>query len=40
VKDADTVIFMDEGKITASGTFEEVRAKVKTFDQQANLLGL
>lgn len=40
VKDADTVIFMDEGRITATGTFEEIRAQVKTFDQQANLLGL
>ena len=40
VKMADKVIFMENGQILASGSFDEVRAKVKTFDKQANLLGL
>jgi hypothetical protein len=31
---------MENGHILASGSFDEVRAKVKTFDKQANLLGL
>jgi ATP-binding cassette subfamily C protein len=40
VKMADEVIFMKKGHVLASGSFDEVRAKVKTFDKQANLLGL
>ena len=40
VRDSDLVIYIDHGKIQASGSFEEVRAKVKDFDNQARLMGL
>ena len=40
VKDADLVVYLGEGKFVAMGTFEEVRAKVKDFDYQAQLMGL
>lgn len=40
VRNADMVIYMDKGKIAASGTFEEVRKYVPDFDKQAKLMGL
>ena len=40
VRNADQVIFMNNGKIESIGTFEEVRKKVSNFDKQANLMGL
>jgi ABC-type bacteriocin/lantibiotic exporter with double-glycine peptidase domain len=40
VRSADKVIFMEKGRIIASGTFEEVRAAVPQFNYQAKLLGL
>ena len=40
VMHADKVIYLDAGKILATGTFEEVRSRVPEFDQQAKLLGL
>jgi ABC-type bacteriocin/lantibiotic exporter with double-glycine peptidase domain len=40
VRDADQVIYLDRGKILASGSFEEVRRKVPDFDRQASLMGL
>ena len=40
IRSADKVIFMEKGRIIASGTFEEVRAAVPQFDYQAKLLGL
>jgi ABC-type bacteriocin/lantibiotic exporter with double-glycine peptidase domain len=40
VQAADVVLYMQNGEILASGSFEEVREKVKVFDLQANLLGL
>ena len=40
VRDADKVIYMAEGRIVASGTFEEVRNQVPDFDRQASLMGL
>lgn len=40
VRNADQVIYMDKGKILASGTFEEVRKSVPDFDHQAQLMGL
>jgi ATP-binding cassette subfamily C protein len=40
VQAADLVIYIEDGEILARGTFEEVRKSVKTFDFQANLLGL
>lgn len=40
VRGADLVIYMDSGKILATGTFEEVRNLVPDFDKQAHLMGL
>lgn len=40
VREADSVIYMDQGKIVAAGTFEEVRRSVPDFDRQAQLMGL
>jgi ABC-type multidrug transport system fused ATPase/permease subunit len=40
VKNADLVIYLDNGHITASGTFEEVRSKLPNFDKQSKLMGL
>jgi ATP-binding cassette subfamily C protein len=40
VKSADLVIYIENGEIISKGSFEEVRKSVKTFDFQANLLGL
>jgi len=37
---ADLVIYLDQGRILAQGTFEEVRALVPDFDRQAQLMGL
>jgi ABC-type multidrug transport system fused ATPase/permease subunit len=40
VIDADQVIYMEEGRILAIGTFDEVRKAVPDFDRQAQLMGL
>jgi ABC-type multidrug transport system fused ATPase/permease subunit len=40
VRSADLVIYMDQGKVLAQGTFEEVRAAIPDFDSQARLMGL
>lgn len=40
VREADLVIYMEAGKLIASGSFEEVRTKVPDFDRQAQLMGL
>jgi len=40
IRDADLVIYMDKGSVIATGTFDEVRERVKDFDRQANLMGL
>jgi ABC-type multidrug transport system fused ATPase/permease subunit len=40
VRNADLVIYMDSGKIVASGTFDEVRKAVPDFDMQAKLMGI
>jgi ABC-type multidrug transport system fused ATPase/permease subunit len=40
VRSADQVLYMDEGKIIARGTFDEVRLAVPNFDHQAQLMGL
>ena len=40
VRNADQVIYMDNGRILASGTFKEVRNSVPDFDHQAQLMGL
>jgi len=40
VRNADIVVYLSEGKIMATGTFEEVRNIVPDFDRQAKLMGL
>jgi len=40
VRFADKVIYMEDGKVLKSGTFEEVRQAIPNFDNQARLLGL
>jgi ABC-type multidrug transport system fused ATPase/permease subunit len=40
VRNADSIIYMNEGQIKSIGTFEEVRAAVPDFDRQAKLMGL
>jgi ABC-type bacteriocin/lantibiotic exporter with double-glycine peptidase domain len=40
VRESDLVVYLEEGKILASGKFEEVRKKVTDFDHQAKIMGL
>ena len=40
VREADVVIYLEEGEIIASGTFEEVRNLVPNFEKQAHLMGI
>jgi ABC-type multidrug transport system fused ATPase/permease subunit len=40
VRNSDLVIYLAEGKLIASGTFDQVRAAVPDFDHQASLMGL
>jgi ABC-type multidrug transport system fused ATPase/permease subunit len=40
VRHADRVIYLNNGRIQAQGTFEEVRKSVPDFDRQAALMGL
>jgi hypothetical protein len=36
----DKIVYLEAGKITAMGTFSEVREKVPDFDKQSQLMGL
>lgn len=40
VRRADMLLYLEGGRIVASGTFDEVRGSVGNFDRQAALLGL
>jgi ABC-type multidrug transport system fused ATPase/permease subunit len=40
VRSADSVIYFNDGKAIAQGTFHEVRTMVPGFDRQAKLMGL
>jgi len=40
VRAADKVVYLDQGKILSSGTFDEVKAEIPEFALQAKLLGL
>lgn len=40
VRSADSVIYFNDGKAIAQGTFHEVRTSVPDFDRQAKLMGL
>ena len=40
IRHCDQIIYVEEGRIQARGTFDEVRALQPNFDRQAELLGL
>lgn len=40
VINADKVVFLENGKITAEGTFDEVKQKSQTFENQVNLMNI
>ncbi len=40
IRHCDQIIYVEEGRIRARGTFDEVRALQPNFDRQAELLGL
>ena len=40
VRQANCVIYIQDGEIRATGTFNEVRLKIPEFDEQARLMGL
>jgi ATP-binding cassette, subfamily B, bacterial PglK len=40
IQDADTVIYLSEGRVVAQGSFEEVRKQVPDFEDQAQIMGL
>lgn len=40
VMNSDKIIYLDNGKLRATGTFEELRILIPSFDKQAGLMGL
>ncbi len=40
IMNADMVVYMEGGRIKATGSFVEVRRQIPNFDKQANLMGL
>jgi ABC-type multidrug transport system fused ATPase/permease subunit len=40
VMKADKIIYLEDGRIRAQGTFDQVRVAVPDFDRQAQLMGL
>ena len=40
IRKADLVVYLSEGEVKATGTFDELRSKLPEFDRQANLMGL
>ena len=40
VREANRVIYVDQGRVLCTGTFDEVRRSVPDFDKQADLMGL
>jgi ABC-type multidrug transport system fused ATPase/permease subunit len=40
IRHCDLVVYMEDGRAAAQGTFDEVRRMAPNFDQQAQLLGL
>lgn len=40
VRNADQVIYLKDGEVICSGSFDEVRRRVSEFDSQASLMGL
>ena len=40
IRNADLILYIEDGEIQASGKFEELRKNSKNFDKQAKLMGL
>lgn len=40
VRDADLVLYLENGRIISQGNFEQVRSEVPDFDHQAKLMGI
>jgi ABC-type bacteriocin/lantibiotic exporter with double-glycine peptidase domain len=40
VRTADVVVYVQNGRIVSTGTFDEIRKTVANFDVQAKLMGL
>jgi len=40
VKNVDNVVYLSNGKVLATGTFDEVRHVIPDFDQQAKIMGI
>jgi ATP-binding cassette subfamily C protein len=40
IRNADQVVYLEDGRVVVVGTFEHVRAVVPRFERQARLLGL
>lgn len=40
VRNVDKVVYLSDGKVLATGTFEEIRRAVPDFDHQAKIMGL
>lgn len=40
VRNSDRIVYIEDGKAIASGTFDELREKVPNFDKQAGIMGL
>jgi ABC-type multidrug transport system fused ATPase/permease subunit len=40
IKNVDKVVYLSDGKIMATGTFDQVRNRVPNFDLQAKIMGL
>ena len=40
IRSCDLVVFLEAGRVAASGSFDEVRELSRAFDRQARLLGL
>ena len=40
IQSADLVLYLDAGKLIASGSFDEVRRQIPDFDEQAKIMGI
>jgi ABC-type multidrug transport system fused ATPase/permease subunit len=40
VRNADLLVYLDAGRVVATGSFEDVRKAVPNFERQAKLMGL
>jgi ATP-binding cassette subfamily C protein len=40
VQAADTIYYLENGRIVNSGTFDEIRRLIPEFDEQASIMGL